>query len=133
MPGTLLSPVQSYLATENEISKLLLTVTDNATAAAAAPQLEALATELRPKIRPFWLWMAQASSEEKTKFVQDRAMAAKAMESSPAIANRATELARQPGNEAFKAALASVYQAAIDEAPRVHAAQAQKQLDDLQK
>jgi hypothetical protein len=126
-------PVGLYYETEDKIAAVLDEVAGGLSPADAAPRLVALAAEFRPRIRPYWLWVATATNDQKNDMLQNRGQMLRARHSGPPPTQpqELIELARLPGNEAFKAALAAVFQAQVDEAPRLHAANAQKQLDQL--
>lgn len=126
-------PVGLYYETEDNIAAILDEVAKGLPPAEAAPRLQALAGEFRLRIRPYWLWVATATNDQKSEMAQQRGqmLAAKSSRPPPLPSEKMIELARQPGNEAFKAALAATFQAQADQAPRLHAANAQKMLDQL--
>jgi len=125
--------VEQYYETEDKIRLLLDTVVDGPSANAAAPRLMELAGEFRSRIRPYWLWLAQATNDQTNKMLERRVqqLRSSGLDSKPPNPDREIEIARQPANESFKAALAAVYQAQVDQAPRRHAESAQKLLDKL--
>lgn len=128
----------SYLENAKAVSELLVTVVDTPSAQAAAEPLRKLAEQQRPLIRPFWLWAATLSGDAKVKFANDQAIATREFEqkhgsaaTGPGKQAELIRIAKEPGNEAFKSALAALFRANIDESPRTAAANYQKLLDKL--
>jgi hypothetical protein len=125
--------LDAYIAVEDEMYALLGTVTDAASAQAAAPKLQELATRVRPLVRPYWLALVGLSNEEKNEFVLQRAMKLRAAEAGPGgNIRKVTALMKQPGGEEFKAAFVAFLRAASEEAPRLQKAAAEKQIAELQ-
>jgi hypothetical protein len=127
-------PVALYYQSEDKIADLFEEVAGGLAPAEAAPRLTALAAEYRPRIRPYWLWAATATNDQKNEEINKRFAMLNARHGGKPPMLRTSDmidLARQPGNDSFKAALAALFQAQIDTAPRLHAAQAQKLLDQL--
>jgi hypothetical protein len=125
--------LDAYIAVEDEMHALLGTVTDAASAQAAAPKLQALATRIRPLVRPYWLALVGLSNEEKNEFVLQRAIKLRAAGAGPGgNIDKVTDLMKQPGGEEFKAAFVAFLRAASEEAPRLQKAAAEKQIAELQ-
>lgn len=128
------NPARTFYLTMHEFSRVLTTVADGPSACAAAPRLTELAREIRPQIRPAYLWLATASDTQTMALMQEIAAQAQKETTKPPLSeSEAIELAREPGNEPFRKALVAFYQALADECPTVPAAKAMEKLNRLRK
>jgi hypothetical protein len=123
----------SFHANEEAVVELLMSVVDVPTAQAAAAPLRKLAEQQRPLIRPYWLWLVTQSNEQQNAYMLKRIEEGKKLrvKHGPGAIDKLAEIAKRPGSEDFKSALISLYQAHVDEAPRIHAANYQKLIDKL--
>jgi hypothetical protein len=109
---TALSPLAAYEDLEKRIDAVLRRVTDGPSANAAAAELAPLTAELKLKLRPYLASLAAMSDAERNSYVQRKTEEAISQKSSGNEVNHAAliDLARDPGNEQFKAALVAMFQ-----------------------
>jgi hypothetical protein len=112
-----LSPLAAYENLEKRINATLRSITDGASANAAAPELNGLTAELKLKLRPYLASIAAMSDAEQDAYLQRKTQEAISQKSSGNEVDHSMliDLARQPGNEPFKAALVAMFQTMNDE------------------
>jgi hypothetical protein len=91
---------KAFLQASAEFSKTLGGITDGPSANAAAPQMKIQTAKIKATLPAFKLFMATAPKEQVLLVLQQQAADQMAHEPSVDL----TELARQPGNEAFREA-----------------------------
>jgi hypothetical protein len=116
-PLSALSPLAAYEELDRRINGVLAKVTDGPSADAAADELAPLTAELKLKLRPYIAVVAAMSDAEQKAYVQRNLEEAIRQKSSGGGVDhrQLIDLARQPGNERFKAALQAMFQTMIDE------------------
>ena len=112
-----LSPLTAYYNVEERIDAVLMKVTDGPSANAAADELTPLVAELKLTLRPFLAALAAMPDEARNTLIDEKQAEAIRREEAGQVPNHSKliEIARQPGNERFKAALQSMFQVMIDE------------------
>ena len=112
-----LSPLAAYENLEKRIDAALRSVTDSSSANAAVVELNSLTAELKRTLRPHLATLAAMSDAERNSYLQRKMQEAISQKSSGNEVNHDAliDLARQPGNEPFKAALVSMFQVMNEE------------------
>lgn len=107
-----LSPLAAYENLEKRIDAVLRSVTDGPSANAAVGELNALTAELKLSLRPYLATLATLSDAERNAYLERKVQDAISQKSSGNEVNHSAliDLARQPGNEPFKAALVAMFQ-----------------------
>jgi hypothetical protein len=107
-----LSPLTAYVSVEERIDAVLMKVTDGPSANAAAEELTPLIAEIKLKLRPYLASLAAMTDAQRNAFLEDKQAEAIRREQAGAVPrhNQLIELAREPGNEKFKAVLVSMFQ-----------------------
>jgi hypothetical protein len=112
-----LSPLAAYENLEKRIDAALRSVTDSASANAAAAELNSLTAELKQTLRPHLATLAAMSDAERNDYLQRKMQEAISQKSSGNEVDHDAliDLAREPGNEQFKAALVAMFQVMNEE------------------
>ena len=112
-----LSPLAAYEDLDRRINAVLRKVTDAPSANAAADELTLLTAELKLTLRPYLRALALMSDAERDSYLQQKTQETISQKTSGNEVDHQAliDLARQPGNERFKAALQSMFQTMHDE------------------
>jgi hypothetical protein len=112
-----LSPLAAYEDVDRRIHAVLSTVTDGPSANAAADALPPLTAELKLTLRPYLAALAAMPDAARSAYLQRKMEEGIQQKRSGTEYDhrQVIEVARQPGNERFKAALESLFQTMIDE------------------
>lgn len=112
-----LSPLAAYEQLEKRIDAVLRSINDGPSANAAAAELNALTAELKLTLRPYLATLAAMSDAERNSYLERKMQQAIDQKSSGSEVDHEAliELARQPGNERFKAALVAMFQTMNEE------------------
>jgi hypothetical protein len=107
-----LSPLTAYVSVEERIDAVLKKVTDGPSANAAADELTPLVAEIKLKLRPYMATLAAMTDDQREAFLMEKQAEAMRREEAGEGPDhgKLLELAREPGNEKFKAALVSMFQ-----------------------
>jgi hypothetical protein len=107
-----LSPLSAYFNVDERINAVLMKVTDGPSANAAADELTPLIAELKLTLRPYIAALAAMPDEAREAFLLEKQAEAIRREQAGEVLNhqKLIEIAREPGNEKFKAALVSMFQ-----------------------
>jgi hypothetical protein len=107
-----LSPLAAYYNVDDRINAVLMKVTDGPSANAAADELTPLIAEIKLTLRPYLASLAAMTDEQRNAFLQEKQAEAIRREKAGEVLrhDKLIELAREPGNEKFKAALVSMFQ-----------------------
>ncbi|HEX5102818.1 MAG TPA: hypothetical protein VFV87_03355, partial [Pirellulaceae bacterium] len=116
-PLAALSPLAAYEDLDRRINAVLSKITDGPSANAAADELAPLTAEMKLKLRPYIVAFATMSDAEQLAYVQRQTEEAISQKSAGVQVDhrQLIELAREPGNERFKASLQAMFQTMIDE------------------
>jgi len=112
-----LTPLAAYEDLDKRINAALRKVTDGPSANAAADELTLLTAELKLTLRPYLAALAAMPDAARDRYLQQKTQEAISQKTSGNEVDHQAliDLARQPGNERFKAALQSMFQTMNDE------------------
>jgi len=107
-----LSPLAAYYNVDERVNAVLMKVTDGPSANAAADELTPLIAEIKLTLRPYLASLAAMTDEQRNAFLEEKQAEAIRREQAGEVLrhDKLIELAREPGNEKFKAALVSMFQ-----------------------
>lgn len=102
---------------EMELLEIMLSVVDDATAQAAVEPLNRLTTNSRGTTKALWLWLATDRRNQSSRLIEESRELGRERYPEGTNVRQAMEIAKRPGNEAFRAAILRYHDQLIDESP----------------
>jgi len=113
------SAARNYYTLEVRLNELMSSVVDADSALAAVGPLQRLTAETRGTTKALWLWVATAPNDQVSRVLHEKSevFTAQFPDRNNDLHERVIEIAKQPGNEAFRAAVVRFYEQMISESP----------------